>query len=195
MNLLTRTVLRQALSAARDWEEAGRRLGVAVNVSADTLQDRGFVPDVARALASSGVAADLLTLELTEDVVVADPRMATERMHELRALGVALSVDDFGTGYSSLTYLKGLPVDQVKVDKGFVAGLVTDPGDQAVVRAVVDIAHTLGVRVVAEGVESEEQAGVLRRLGVGEEQGYLHAAPMPAADMACWLARRRQLSA
>ena len=114
-------------------------------------------------------------------------------MHELRALGVKLSVDDFGTGYSSLTYLKGLPIDEVKIDKGFVGGLVGDAGDQAVVRAVVDIAHTLGMAVVAEGVEQEDQHVLLRRLGVDEEQGYLHARPMPALEMATWLRRREKV--
>ncbi len=191
MGLLTNSVLRQALMACGSWQQSGRPVGVAVNVSASTLQDRTFVTDVAHILASVGVPADLLTLELTEDVVVADPQLAAERMHELRALGVNLSVDDFGTGYSSLTYLKGLPIDQVKIDKCFVAGLVADPGDQAVVRAVVDIAHTLGLEVVAEGVEQEEQHVVLRRLGVDQLQGYLHARPMPAVDMAAWLKDQR----
>ena len=190
MNLLTSTVLRQAVQSARAWRDAGVPVGVAVNVSADTLQDRSFVTDVARILAAADVPADVLTLELTEDVVVADPQLAAERMHELRALGVKLSVDDFGTGYSSLMYLKGLPIDQVKIDKGFVAGLVADSGDQAVVRAVVDIAHTLGMSVVAEGVEQEDQHALLRRLGVDEVQGYLHARPMPGVDMATWLARQ-----
>jgi EAL domain-containing protein (putative c-di-GMP-specific phosphodiesterase class I) len=100
---------------------------------------------------------------------------------------VKISVDDFGTGYSSLTYLKGLPVDEVKIDKGFVDGLVEDQADRAVVRAVVDIAHTLGLRVVAEGVEKESQRLVLRDLGVDELQGYLHARPMPAMEVNAWL--------
>ncbi len=160
---------------------------MSVNVTADTLQDPAFVTEVANALADSSVPAGLLTLELTEDVVVDDPRLASERMHELRSLGLRLSVDDFGTGYSSLTYLKGLPVDEVKIDKAFVVGLVRDPGDQAVVRAVVDIAHTLGLRVVAEGVELQDQHVVLRTLGVDEEQGSLHALAMSPLEMVGWL--------
>jgi len=123
-------------------------------------------------------------------VLVADPVLASERINELRTHGVKLSVDDFGTGYSSLTYLKGLPVDEVKIDKGFVDDVVTDAGDRAVVRAVVDIAHTLGLRVVAEGVEQDAQHLLLVELGVDEIQGYLHARPMPALDMAAWLRRR-----
>ena len=116
-----------------------------------------------------------------------DPHLAGERLGELRALGARIAVDDFGTGYSSLTYLKGLPVDEVKIDKGFINGLGTDPADAAVVRAVVDIAHTLGLKVVAEGVEHSAQQEELLRLGVDEAQGYLHARPMPAQSMATWL--------
>jgi len=191
MAALTDTVLKQALAACSCWQPGGgAQVGVAVNVSADTLQDGGFVTEVAALLRCTGVPAGLLTLELTEDIVVADPQLAAERMHELRALGVKLSIDDFGTGYSSLTYLKGLPIDEVKIDKGFVAALVGDAGDQAVVRAVVDIAHTLGLAVVAEGVEHEDQHNLLARLGVDEEQGYLHAHPMHALQIATWLRRR-----
>ncbi len=104
-----------------------------------------------------------------------------------------LSVDDFGTGYSSLTYLKGLPVDEVKIDKGFVDHVTTDAGDRAVVRAVVDIAHTLGLSVVAEGVEREDQLRALRELGVDEAQGYFLARPMPSLEIGQWL-RRREIS-
>jgi diguanylate cyclase (GGDEF)-like protein len=190
MGPLTSTVLRQSLIACKGWQRRGGRVGVAVNVSADTVLDPSFVTEVAAILTAVGVPADLLTLELTEGVVVSDPALAAVRMGELRELGVKLSVDDFGTGYSSLTYLKGLPIHEVKIDKGFVAGLSSDPADRAVVRAVVDIAHTLGMRVVAEGVEQEDQQGILRALGVDEVQGYLHARPMPALDVAAWLRTR-----
>lgn len=190
MGPLTSSVLRQALTACKGWQRRGGRVGVAVNVSADTVIDPSFVTEVAALLTSTNVSPDLLTLELTEGVVMDDPALAAERMTELRALGIKLSVDDFGTGYSSLTYLKGLPVDEVKIDKGFVDDVVDDAADRAVVRAVVDIAHTMGMRVVAEGVEQEEQHRVLRDLGVDEVQGYLHARPMAALDTAQWLRRR-----
>jgi diguanylate cyclase (GGDEF)-like protein len=190
MGPLTATVLRQSLTACKGWQRRAGRVGVAVNVSADTVLDPSFVTEVAAVLSSVGIAPDLLTLELTEGVVVSDAALAVVRMSELHALGVKLSVDDFGTGYSSLTYLKGLPVDEVKIDKGFVDDLATDPADRAVVRAVVDIAHTLGLRVVAEGVEQEAQQTILRGLGVDEIQGYLHARPMPALEMGMWLRRR-----
>jgi EAL domain-containing protein (putative c-di-GMP-specific phosphodiesterase class I) len=165
-------------------------VGVSVNVSAQTVLDPSFVSEVAAVLTATGLLPGLLTLELTEGVLVGDPALAAERLQELRGLGCRIAVDDFGTGYSSLTYLKGLPVDEVKIDKGFVAGLASDPADAAVVRAVVDIAHTLGLSVVAEGVEHEQQQEMLRSLRVDEAQGYLHARPMPAQAMATWLRQR-----
>ncbi len=193
MGPMTASVLRQSLTACKGWQRRAADVGVSVNVSADTVLDASFVTEVAAVLTSVGIAPELLTLELTESVLLHDPVLAVERMGELRALGIKLSVDDFGTGYSSLTYLKGLPVDEVKIDKGFVDGLEHDPADRAVVRAVVDIAHTLGLKVVAEGVEQEAQQGILRALGVDEVQGYLHARPMPALETAVWLRRQTEL--
>jgi diguanylate cyclase (GGDEF)-like protein len=187
---LTSTVLRQATTACRGWQGRAAGVGVAVNVSAGTVLDPSFVTEVADLLTTSGLAPQLLTLELTEGVVVSDPDLAVERLGELRALGVRIAVDDFGTGYSSLTYLKSLPVDEVKIDKTFVAGCGVDPADHAVVRSVVDIAHTRGLRVVAEGVEALRQQDALIELGVDEVQGYLHARPMPAQAMAAWLRSR-----
>lgn len=187
---LTSAVLRQAATACRGWQRRAAGVGVSVNVSAETVLDPNFVSEVEAVLVSTGLSAHLLTLELTEGVVVGDPLLAVERLGELRALGARIAVDDFGTGYSSLTYLKGLPVDEVKIDKTFIAGLGTDPADAAVVRAVVGIAHTLGLTVVAEGVENQGQQEMLRMLAVDEAQGYLHARPMPAQHMAGWLRER-----
>jgi len=194
MGPLTSSVLRQSLTACKGWQRRAENVGVAVNVSAVTVLDPAFVTEVAAILSSVGIPAELLTLELTEGVVVHDAALAVIRMEELRSLGVKLSVDDFGTGYSSLTYLKGLPVDEVKIDKGFVDGLTSDPADRAVVRAVVDIAHTLGLRVVAEGVEQQDQQGILRALGVDEVQGYLHARPMSSIEVGVWLRSRESAS-
>lgn len=190
---LTLTVLGQALSAYKGWMRRSGHVGVAVNISAESLLEESFVGQVTALLAEHRLPADVLTLELTEGVVVGDAALAATRMQQLRDLGIRLSVDDFGTGYSSLTYLKGLPVDEVKIDKTFVAGLGTnadptaDPADEAVVRAVVDIAHALGIKVVAEGVEDATQQDALHRLGVDEVQGYLVARPMPSLEMATWL--------
>ena len=187
---LTASVLSQSLVACSSWQQGFPGIGVSVNISADTVLDPAFVTQVSAAVTASGLPAGLLTLELTESVLM-EPRLAAERMGELRRLGVRLSVDDFGTGYSSLTYLRGLPVDEVKVDKSFVEAVVTDAADRAVVRAVVDIAHTLGMRVVAEGVEHADQQAVLHALGVDEAQGYLHARPLAGLEVATWLAAGR----
>jgi diguanylate cyclase (GGDEF)-like protein len=193
MGPLTSSMLRQALTACNGWQRRAPRAGVAVNVSADTVLDPTFVTEVEAILDACGTPPELLTLELTEGVVVGDPLLAEVRLGELRALGVRVSVDDFGTGYSSLTYLKGLSVDEVKIDKTFVDDVVRDAADRAVVRAVVDIAHTLGLRVVAEGVEEPEQHELLQALGVDEIQGYLHGRPMPAQDLSQWI-RARQMA-
>ncbi len=187
MGPLTATVLRQSLTACREWQGRAPGVGVSVNVSADTVLDASFVTEVAGLLADTGVPASLLTLELTESVLLQDPMLASERMAELRTLGLRLAVDDFGTGYSSLTYLRGLPVDEVKIDKAFVDGLVHDAADRVVVKAVVEIAHTLGLHVVAEGLENEEQLHVLQSLGVDEVQGFLHGRPMTTAEVSTWL--------
>ena len=194
MGQLTSSILRQALIACKGWQRHGHPVGVSVNVSASTVLDPAFVTEVSQVLAATGVDASLLTLELTEGVVVSDPKLASIRLGELRALGAKVSVDDFGTGYSSLTYLKGLPVDEVKIDKGFVRDIAHDAADRAVVRAVVDIAHTLGLQVVAEGVEDQEQHDLLRSLGVDEAQGYLHARPMPMLDITTWLRAREEFA-
>jgi diguanylate cyclase (GGDEF)-like protein len=190
MGPLTASVVQQSLVACRDWQRPGQAVGVAVNVSAVTVLDPTFVTDLEAMLTATGVPPELLTIELTEGVLVHDAELAVVRMQELRALGIKLSVDDFGTGYSSLIYLRGLPVDEVKIDKGFVDGVAVHAADRAVVRAVVEIAHTLGLRVVAEGVEQPEQQAVLRTLGVDEIQGHLYARPMPAAEIAVWLQNR-----
>lgn len=189
---LTSTVLRQAATAARGWQRRAPGVGVAVNVSASTVLDPSFVGEVTDVLRASGLPAHLLTLELTEGVVVSDPELAVERLSDLRAREVRIAIDDFGTGYSSLTYLKGLPIDEVKIDKAFVASLGDDACDTAIVRAVVNIAHTLDVRVVAEGVETVGQQHLLTALGVDETQGWLHARPMSLPAMATWLKARER---
>jgi diguanylate cyclase (GGDEF)-like protein len=187
---LTSTVLRQATTAARGWQRRAPGVGVAVNVSADTVLDPMFVAEVSAALAASGLPPELLTLELTEGVVVSDPALAAERLGELRSRGVRIAVDDFGTGYSALSYLKGLPVDEVKIDKTFVQGVAENSADAAIVQGVIHIVHALGLRVVAEGVETAAQHEALVTLGVDEVQGYLHARPMATAGVAGWLRDR-----
>jgi len=176
---LTMLVLRAALQECERWRDAGADLSVAVNVSPRSLLDPTFVDEVAHALAAVAVPARALTLEITETSLMADPNRAIEALHQLRRLGVQLSVDDHGTGYSSSAYLQRLPVDEVKIDRSFVQPM---PGEdsEAIVGAVIDLGHRLGRRVVAEGVETAAAYERLRALGCDCAQGYWISRPLPA---------------
>jgi EAL domain-containing protein (putative c-di-GMP-specific phosphodiesterase class I) len=132
----------------------------------------------------------MLECEISEDTVMGDPRRATEVLERLRALGVRLSLDDFGTGHSSLSYLKRLPLDEVKIDRSFVTGMAIDPSNAAIVRSTIDLARHLGLDVVGEGVESEEVLEVLVALDCDEDQGFLLSRPLPADQLDGWLATR-----
>ena len=151
-----------------------------MNVSSRQLLGDGFLPTVEEALAETGVPADALWLEITETALMTDVKAATVVLRELRSIGLHLSVDDFGTGYSSLTYLKRFPVEAIKVDRSFVNGLGIDNEDSTIVEAVVRLGHSLGLAVVAEGVETPLQLSRLRDLGCDRAQGYLFGRPCPA---------------
>ena len=154
---------------------------MSVNVGTRQLVDPNFFDTVAEALAETGIDADSLWLEITETSLLADVKAATVALRELRSLGLHLSVDDFGTGYSSLTYLKRFPVEAIKVDKSFVSGLGIEQEDSTIVEAVVRLGQSLGLHVVAEGIESPLQLSRLRQLGCDRGQGYLFGRPRPAA--------------
>jgi len=178
-------VLEESLRAAASWRDAGLDLGVSVNVSAANLYDPDLPNIVAAALDRNGVPARILTAEVTETAIMAAHTAATVR--RLSALGVRISIDDFGTGYSSLRHLKTLPVDEVKIDRSFVADMARDASDAAIVKCVIDLAKNLGMRVVAEGVESGTIASMLEALGCDEIQGYEIAQAMPADEIVGWL--------
>jgi len=178
-----RWVLGEACQQAATWRGNGNRPAVSVNLSAREMARPDLVEVVGEALDASGLDADRLWLEITESVLMEDADLAVTALSRLRGLGVHLSVDDFGTGYSSLSYLRRFPVDSLKVDRSFVAGLQTDPEDAAIVEAVVSMAHSLGLSVVAEGVETDEQVQRLRALGCEAAQGYFFAAPVPASAL------------
>jgi len=184
---LTALVLRRALEDCAGWAALGHELEVAVNVSPRALLSPAFVEEVAQVLDETGVPARRLTLEVTESSVMSDPARAIAVLHALHALGVQLSVDDFGTGYSSLAYLQRLPVHEVKIDKSFVRDLAVAAGDGAIVRAIVDLGHNLGLRVVAEGVEDARSLAVLREIGCDTAQGYLVSRPLPNERLLVWL--------
>jgi diguanylate cyclase (GGDEF)-like protein len=187
---LTTRVLDAALSACARWRAAGHDLGVAVNLSARSLHDADLVEEVARLLRRHGVPAARLTLEVTEGSVMADPTRAIALLHQLRDLGVRLSVDDFGTGYSSLSYLKRLPVHEVKVDRSFVATLAEGGEDVAIVRAIIDLGRHLGLQVVAEGVEDAAGWELLSSMHCDLVQGWHLARAMPTAELLPWLTAR-----
>jgi diguanylate cyclase (GGDEF)-like protein len=184
---LTSYVLRTALEQCRAWQLDGGTLGMAVNLSARSLSEPGLVDDVDRRLAAAGVAPDLLTLEVTEGHVMSDPDHAVGVLRRLRGLGVHLAIDDFGTGYSSLAYLKQLPVDEVKLDRSFVMHMTSDRHDAAIVRSTIELAHNLGLCVVAEGVEDHSTWDLLADMGCDLAQGYHLARPMPADEVTRWL--------
>ena len=184
---MTSWVLRSALTDCARWRTQGRNLGVAVNVSPRGLSAPHFSQEVAALLAETGVPASALTLEITESSVMIDPGKALSVLSELHDVGVQLSIDDFGTGYSSLAYLQRLPVHEVKIDKSFVLDLATDHNDVAIVRAIVDLGHNLGLRVVAEGVEDQRSLEILTQLGCDSVQGYLVSRPLPFAVLESWL--------
>ena len=186
-------VLRNACRQASTWVHrngAGEPLHMAVNVSARQLaQGSGFVQLVADALADSGIDPGALVLEVTESAVMDDAEATLSILRQLKRLGVRLAIDDFGTGYSSLVYLKRFPVDQLKVDRSFVAGLGTDPDDSAIVASVVSLARAVGVVAIAEGVETREQLAALQKLGCELGQGYLWSRGLPASDIDIVLGR------
>jgi diguanylate cyclase (GGDEF)-like protein len=184
---LTRWVLDAALRQAATWQRAGHELSVAVNVSTRCLLDPGFPDEVAERLRAWEVPAGSLVLEVTESAVMADPARALDVLGRLHAMGVRLALDDFGTGYSSMAYLKALPVDELKVDRSFVGEMVDSPSDTMIVRSTIDLGHNLGLRVVAEGVESQDAWRKLEALGCDTAQGYYLGRPMPAADLEHWL--------
>jgi EAL domain-containing protein (putative c-di-GMP-specific phosphodiesterase class I) len=150
---------------------------MAVNVSSQQFHHEGFVDDVARALAVNEVPADRLKLELTESLLVDDLDTTIATMTTLRTLGVRFSLDDFGTGYSSLSYLKRMPLDQIKIDQSFVRDLFSDPNDAAIINTIIALGQTLGLEVIAEGVETAEQHLLLVKAGCPAFQGYLFSKP------------------
>ncbi len=187
---LTGFVLEQALTRVRKWLDRGLRISAAVNISVRSLAEQDFPEQVQDLLKRYGVPAELLTLELTESGVMADPQKALPVLRRLHALGVILAVDDFGTGYSSLAYLRQLPVDEVKIDKSFVFGMGTDLSDLAVVRSIVELGHSLGLSVVAEGVEEDVARDQLSAMGCDVIQGYLISRPLSESRLEAWLQAR-----
>ncbi len=187
---LTDYVLDRSLAQCRTWLDRGLSLSVAVNLSVRNLADSEFPRRVTDVLTRHRVPAALLGFELTESAVMSDPERMLPVLRELHELGVRIAVDDFGTGYSSLAYLRRLPVDEVKIDKSFVLGLASDLGDLAVVRAIIELGHSLGLIVVAEGVEQDATRDQLVEMGCDVAQGYLISRPLGPDRFDAWLFAR-----
>jgi len=190
IGILTDHVLRASLAQCRQWLDRDLRIPVAVNLSARSLSDAEFPDRVAGMLREYDVPADLLSFELTESSVMTDPDRMQPVLLRLHDLGTGLSIDDFGTGYSSLSQLRRLPVDEVKIDKEFVFTMGTDLGDLAIVRAIIELAHSLGLRVVAEGVEDELARDLLAGNDCDVIQGYLVSRALDPDRLDAWLSAR-----
>ncbi|MFE7904938.1 MULTISPECIES: putative bifunctional diguanylate cyclase/phosphodiesterase [Streptomyces] len=190
MPQLTEYVLETALGQVAEWRSQGLFVPVAVNVSPRDVHSPGFAGSVAARLARYGVPAGALQLEITEHVLLEDPTRAADTLNALTGHGVKMSLDDFGTGYSSLVHLRRLPVSELKIDRSFVARLAIDAEDAEIVRCTIDLAHSLGLLVVAEGVEDDETWERLRDLRCDAVQGWLVAAAMPPDETTAWLLAR-----
>jgi EAL domain-containing protein (putative c-di-GMP-specific phosphodiesterase class I) len=184
---LTMFAIESALAESRRWIDEGVDLTVSVNLSTRDLIDVQLPDDIARLLGERGVPAERLELEITESVIMADPLRARGVVSRLRDMGVHVAIDDFGSGYSSLGYLKRLPVNELKIDKSFVLGMTDDEGDGVIVQSTIDLAHNLGLRVVAEGVETDEVWERLRTMGCDVAQGFLISKAMAGSEFRRWL--------
>jgi EAL domain-containing protein (putative c-di-GMP-specific phosphodiesterase class I) len=178
-------VLETACAQIAQWSKRPDRahLSISVNVSVRQFRHPDFVDEVTSAIVKSGIEPRKLRLELTESLLADGIEVTIAKMGSLKAMGVTLSLDDFGIGYSSLSYLKRLPLDQLKIDRSFVHDILTDPNDAAIARTIIGLAHSLGLGVMAEGVETEEQRVFLARQGCEEYQGYLFSRPLRIAEL------------
>jgi EAL domain-containing protein (putative c-di-GMP-specific phosphodiesterase class I) len=190
IKIITAWVIDAAVRQGAAWSAAGRPTRISVNISAQDLLNPQLGELLTAALGRHGLPPQLLCLEITESGVMQDAARAIEVLKRVGALGVGRSIDDFGTGYSSLSYVKQLSVDELKIDRSFLRGIVTDLKDRAIVLSAIDLAHNLGLGVVAEGVEEQASADLLRELGCDEIQGWLVARPLEPAALETWLGAR-----
>jgi EAL domain-containing protein (putative c-di-GMP-specific phosphodiesterase class I) len=177
-------VLNEACRQAYVWQRAGlAAVRMAVNVSSYQFRQNGLIDMVKQALMNSGLPSSLLELELTESSIMQDIDTTIRSLSQLKEIGVTLSVDDFGTGYSSMNYLKRFPLNTLKIDRSFIMDITSDPNDAAIIRAIIALAKSLGLKTIAEGVETEEQLRFLRQHHCDEIQGFLISKPMPAEEV------------
>jgi diguanylate cyclase (GGDEF)-like protein len=187
IKLITNWVMEKAVAQCAAWRNAGLPMNISINISARDLMDPEFPDRFAAVLNRHGCAAHWMALELTESAVLDDPTHVINNLQRLNALGCKLAIDDYGTGYSSLAYLRRLPVHELKIDKSFVMSMAEDASDALIVRSTIDLAHNMGLRVVAEGVEDEATLERLRVMGCDIVQGYLLSRPLGAGEIAVWM--------
>jgi len=187
IKVLTRWVLEEAIRQCAEWLREGIRLQISVNISARDLMNRDLPEAISELLRLHGVAPALLCLEITESGFMEDPAHAQKVLDRLHALGLKLSIDDYGTGYSSLSYIMKLPVQELKIDRSFISRMVADSDISTIVRSTIDLGHSLGLNVVAEGVEDLESWNLLARLGCDDVQGYYMSPPLEASALKSWI--------
>jgi EAL domain-containing protein (putative c-di-GMP-specific phosphodiesterase class I) len=184
-------VLRLACTQAKAWQAEGiPHLPVAVNLSAVQLREEGLTATVQSILTETGLDPAALELEITESAIMQESEKAIAMLQAMREMGIRITMDDFGTGYSSLSYLKRFPISSLKIDRSFIAEVLSDADDAEISRAIIAMAHGMKLKVVAEGVETAEQLEFLRREGCDEAQGYYFARPMPAEEFSRWFQTR-----
>jgi diguanylate cyclase (GGDEF)-like protein len=187
---VTLWVIHEALAQCATWRAENLQVRIAVNLSTWNLQANEIAEQITGLIGSSGICPDQLQLEVTESAIMANPDQTLKNVTRMKNMGLRFSIDDFGTGYSSLAYLKQLPVDEIKIDKSFVMKMTTDQGDAVIVRSTIDLAHNLGLKVVAEGVENQETLRALVALGCDEAQGYYFSKPLQSAELIEWQKQR-----
>lgn len=190
MHALGALVMRKAAAQARLWLDAGRRVDIAVNVSPAQFEAADFTQSTLETCSAAGVTPSVFEIEITESMAMADIAATTRRVEALRAQGMRISIDDFGIGYSNLSHLSRLPIDDIKIDRSLVIGIGVSDRRESILRALVEMAHALGDRVIAEGVETQAQFEFLRSIGCDCVQGYLFARPMSAGTLEHWFAER-----
>lgn len=182
-------VLEAAVEQIATWRANGMAINVAVNLSASDLLDEHLAERILALLSEHAVPVQALELEITESVLMTDPERAREVLDRLRRLGLRIAVDDYGTGYCALAYLRDLPIDELKIDRSFIAGMTGDRRSAAIVRSTIELAHALDLEVVAEGVEHRRALNTLVAFGCDFAQGYHFSRPLPAAQFAAYVTR------
>ena len=184
---VTSWVLNVALRQCLSYQNVNPDFSVAVNLAPPLLLDKSIIDVVSNAVKIWSVKPSSLILEVTEGAIMANPKKSLEILDEFQKIGFGVSIDDFGTGYSSFTYLKNLPADELKIDKSFVTNMVNDKKDESIVKAAIDLGHTLGLKIVAEGVEDKNTLELLTSLNCDYAQGYYMAKPMPCDEIIEWM--------